>query len=83
VVINNAAYIGPDVVDGTPTWVYSYDSSYGEGEQAVQTQAKVWVGVADGLPRKQETIGTYNGVETTSSALITYDATITIEPPTP
>jgi hypothetical protein len=41
------------------------------------------VGVADGLPLKQESVGSFNGVETSGSARITYDPSLTIAPPVP
>lgn len=82
ILISNAQYVGPDVVDGTPTWVYSYDTTYGEDPQAPQSKGdKLWVSVASGLPLKQEGTVELGGVKTTSTSLVTYDPGLTIAPP--
>lgn len=81
VAISNAQYVGPDVVNGTPTWVYTYDATFGEGEGVVQSTNKMWVSVATGLPLKQEGASDFMGKPSTSSAILTYDPSITISPP--
>lgn len=46
----NFKLVGLDVVDGTPTTVYSYEETI-NGQPAT---TKMWIGVADNLPRKVE-----------------------------
>src|SRR5262249_26808400 len=63
--------LGPEVLDGTPTLVYQMGQTSGSSQTV-----KMWVGVADGLPRKVSTPGT---IITFSD----YNSNITINPPIP
>jgi len=78
-------FIGPDVLDGSPTMVYQYTVSDSEGK-GFKTTAKTWVGVTDGLPRKTEgeadisTAG--KPIHTKSTTTYSdYGADISLEPP--
>ena len=66
--------LGPDTVDGVPTIAYQISTPAKSGAPATTT--KVWIGVADGFPRK---------VESGSATITFYDfnANITINPPIP
>jgi hypothetical protein len=79
--ITNVKLVGQDTVNGTPASVYSYDSSFGEGADAYTANAKIWIGVANGLPLKQESTGAPGGVKSKTTQVIVYDPSITIEPP--
>lgn len=63
--------VGADVVDGTPTTVYQVNAS-ASGSQST----KIWLGVADGLPRK-----IVNGASTITFS--DFNGNITINPPIP
>jgi hypothetical protein len=70
--------IGVEVLDGTPTVVYQYTTTIKTPTPTTYT-AKVWVAVADGLPRKMEST-TKAGVKTVMT-YYDYNANIVIEPP--
>jgi hypothetical protein len=74
--------VGPDTVDGTPTLVYEYTQNSVMGMN-MTSAVKTWVGVADGLPRKTEAEGTYEGKKTkTLVTMSDYNSDIKIEAPT-
>jgi len=70
--------IGAEVLDGTPTTVYQYTTTIKTPTPTTVT-SKVWIGVADGLPRKMEST-TKAGVKTVTT-YYDYNANIVIEPP--
>ena len=70
--------IGAEVLDGTPTTVYQYTTTIKTPTPTTVT-AKVWIGVADGLPRKMEST-TKTGVKTVAT-YYDYNTNIVIEPP--
>jgi hypothetical protein len=83
--VSNVSLVGPEVVDGTPTLVYQYDVAAPTAPAGAKTgpmHAKVWVGVADRLPRKLEVSGGPSGA-TTTITYYDYNAPITIEAPIP
>ena len=74
-------FIGPDTLDGAPMLVYQYTQNNPMGMKLKST-AKTWVAVADGLPRKTETDGEFNGKKTkTFVTMSDYNADIKIEAP--
>lgn len=78
-------FIGPDMVDGSPTWVYQYTINDPQGK-GLKSTSKTWIGVTDSLPRKTESEGEMNimgrAVNTKTSITYTdYNADIKIEPP--
>ena len=73
--------VGPDTLDGAPMLVYQYSQNNPMGLNLKST-AKTWVAVSDGLPRKTESEGEFNGKKTKTLVNITdYNADITIESP--
>jgi hypothetical protein len=70
--------IGPEVLDGTPTLVYQYTTTT-TTPISTTTTSKVWVAVADQLPRRMESVAK-SGTKTTV-IYYDYNAAITIEPP--
>jgi len=74
-------FIGPDTLDGAPMLVYQYTQNNPMGMNLKST-AKTWLSVADGLPRKTETEGEFNGQKTKTLITISdYNADIKIESP--
>jgi hypothetical protein len=80
-VSTNIQLIGPEVLDGTPTLVYQYTTTT-KGTPPETFTSKVWIGVADNLPRKLESVSPTTGAKTT---IIYYDynANIVINAPIP
>jgi hypothetical protein len=70
--------IGPDVLDGTPTLVYQYTTTIKTPTPTTVT-SKVWIAVADGLPRKMES-ESKAGTKTVMT-FYDYNANISIEAP--
>jgi len=74
-------FIGPDTLDGAPMLVYQYTQNNPMGMNLKST-AKTWLSVADGLPRKTETEGEFNGQKTKTLITVSdYNADIKIESP--
>jgi hypothetical protein len=75
-------FVGADTLGGAPMLVYEYTVNNFAGMK-FKSDAKTWVAVADGLPRKTESAGEASGIK--SKSVITfsdYNADIKIEPPT-
>jgi hypothetical protein len=79
--ISDVQYIGPDTVNGVPAQVYQYTSSFKAGDQEVKSTVKLWVGVANGLPVRQEVDGEFAGIKSKTVQEIEYDPSIKIEAP--
>jgi hypothetical protein len=74
-------FLGSEVLDGTPTFVYQYTmtNAYGSG---MTTQSKTWIGAADSLPRKSEVEAEINKEKSkTTITYYDYNTNIQIEPP--
>lgn len=75
-------FVGADTIDGAPMLVYQYTQTDPMGMKNLRSTAKTWLSVADGLPRKTETEGEYNGQKTKTLVTITdYNTDIKIESP--
>lgn len=73
--------VGPDTLDGEPMLVYQYTLD-SVGGLPVKSVTKTWVSVADGLPRKSESDGEFQGTKTKTVARMSdYNADIKIESP--
>ncbi|HEX8130226.1 MAG TPA: hypothetical protein VF527_14070 [Pyrinomonadaceae bacterium] len=73
--------VGPDTLDGVPMLVYQYTQTNPMGMKLKST-SKTWLSVADGLPRKTETDGEFDGKKTkTLITMSDYNADIKIEAP--
>jgi hypothetical protein len=78
--------VGPDLLDGPPTLVYQYTwtapapagAAAGTPARPESYSSKVWIAVADDLPRKLE--GEASGMKTTVT-YYDYNAPITVTPP--
>lgn len=77
--ISDVKFVGPDVVNGTPTWVYSFVSSLPEAN--FKSSGKMWIGVANGLPLKQESEGEFGGIKSKTTQTVTYDPNLKVEVP--
>ena len=74
-------FIGPDTHDGAPMLVYQYTQNNPMGMNLKST-SKTWLSVADGLPRKTESEGEFNGKKTkTLITMSDYNSDIKIESP--
>jgi hypothetical protein len=73
--------VGADTIDGAPMLVYQYTQNNPMGMNLKST-SKTWLSVADGLPRKTESDGEFQGKKTKTLVTITdYNADIKIESP--
>lgn len=73
--------VGADTLDGAPMLVYQYTQNNPLGMNLKNT-ARTWLSVADGLPRKTESEGEFNGKKTkTLITMSDYNADIKIESP--
>jgi hypothetical protein len=79
--IKDVKLAGPDSVNGVPSFVYTYTTSIDLGGSQITSNIKLWVGVANGLPLKQEVDGEFAGVKSHTVQLVEYDKTIKIEAP--
>lgn len=71
-------FLGAEMLDGTPTLTYQYTVSI-KTPTPTTTTSKVWVAVADGLPRKIESTN-QNGAKTVI-VFYDYNASIAIDAP--
>ena len=79
--ISNAKLVGPEVLNGVPTLVYTYESSIVLDTSTVTSKVKLWVAVATGLPVRQEIDGEVGAIKSKTVQTIEYDPTIKIEAP--
>jgi hypothetical protein len=80
--VERAAQVGTEAINGIDSTVLSYDLRATIGQSLVVGSGKVWIGVADGLPRQVTFTGTVNTAAINS--LIAYDefgTAFTIEAP--
>ena len=80
--IDNAQAAGTEDVNGINAAVYTYRSAYTTEGQTITTSGKMWIDTATDRPIKLEGAGEFAGVESKTTQVITYDNSITIEPPT-
>ncbi|HEY9405528.1 MAG TPA: hypothetical protein VIQ24_22955 [Pyrinomonadaceae bacterium] len=74
-------FVGADTLDGAPMLVYQYTQNNPMGMNLKST-SKTWLSVADGMPRKTETEGVFDGKKTNTTVTISdYNADIKIETP--
>lgn len=74
-------YVGAETLDGEPVLVYQYTQNNPMGVNLKST-SKTWLAVADGLPRKTESEGEFNGQKTKTLVTISgYNSDIKIEAP--
>ena len=78
---SDARLVGPDTLDGAPMLVYQYTVNKVMGMD-MKSDTRTWLAVSDGLPRKSESEGVFNGMKTKTLMTITdYNSDIKIEPP--
>ncbi len=78
---NEIKLVGADIVNGKPTWVYQYTTTQDVGGTKVQSDTKMWIGVADKLPYKAEVSSEVNKANSLSTIMYDYDPNIKIEAP--
>jgi outer membrane lipoprotein-sorting protein len=76
-------FVGTDTLDGAPVWVYEYTFQFNKsGASEAAHHSKVWVGSADGLPRRVETVSEISGYESKLTTTYSdYNSDIKIESP--
>jgi hypothetical protein len=75
----NVSLAGPDILNGKPMLVYQYSPD--PTQQPNMVSAKLWVGVADGLP--YQVIANNKNGGTTTIVFTDYNASINLTPPIP
>lgn len=79
--VTDVRLVGPEMLDGTPTLVYQYTQNSVMGMD-MKSNVKTWLAVSDGLPRKTEAEGEYNGQKTKTRMTISdINSDIKIEAP--
>jgi hypothetical protein len=82
--ITEAALVGPEVVEGVDTLVYTFTTDLSKSEIMPMesiSQSKIWVNTATGLIIRQEIEDTTAETPSKTVQVIEYDPTITIEAP--
>jgi len=83
--ISDVQLVGPEVLNGTPTMVYSM--KFNAAEAGWTGTIKAWIGVADGLPYQTDLQATVSASGTQGQvqarAIYEYDPSIKINPPIP
>ena len=77
-------FVGPDLIDGKPMWVYRYETTMDLAGTKIDSAAKVWLGALDKLPYGQESESdsfVNKGGKTKSTIVYEYDSDIKIEAP--
>ena len=80
--ISDGKFVKPDVVDGIPALVYSFNSLYKTTDMEVNTATMMWVDPLNGLPIKMVEDRVYSGTKSHIEQSIIYDPSITIVAPT-
>jgi hypothetical protein len=80
---SDVKFVKPDVVDGIPALVYSFNSLYKSGDLELTSAIMMWVDPVNGLPIKMVEDSVYSGTKSHVEQSIVYDPGITIEAPKP
>ena len=84
VTATDVRFVGNESLNGQETAVYAYTLDMNKSTVTPMdliSSAKLWVNTATGLPVQQEITGEAMGVMSTTTQVIEYDSSITIEPP--
>jgi hypothetical protein len=73
--------VGTDTLDGTPMMVYALKTDQKLGDIEVISTDKLWIGISDGLPHRQEIQSNVGAIATNTVSMIVYDPSIKIDPP--
>ncbi len=85
--VTPAKFVGPDLLDGQPMWVYTYTTTIpgaAAGGKDLTSQSKIWIGAIDGLPHRVESdTPSVTKAGVTDHSVITYEypPSIDIQPP--
>jgi hypothetical protein len=79
--LTDVQQVGTDTLNGAAMTVYTYKTDQKAGDIAVTSTVKLWIGVSDGLPHKQETQNHIGEVASNGVNTIEYDPSIKIDPP--
>ena len=78
---DDVAFAGIDTLNGEPTWMYDYRSTFDAGTGPIESQGRLWISIASGRPLQQTSKSESDGVVTTILQVIEYDPAITVEAP--
>lgn len=82
--VESVQFVGPELLDGKPTLVYTYKTKLEFGDTTSSGTGKIWIGALDGRPYRgeseSESISTKGKLDKTL-VVYEYDVPITIEPP--
>jgi hypothetical protein len=84
ITVEKLKFVGPDLIDGKPMWVYRYETTMDLAGTKIDSTAKVWLGALDKLPYRQESESdsiVNKGGKTKSTIVYAYDSGIKIEAP--
>ncbi len=84
ITVEKLKFVGPDLIDGKPMWVYRYETTMDLAGTKIDSTAKVWLGALDKLPYRQESESdsiVNKGGKTKSTIVYEYDSGIKIEAP--
>ncbi len=72
--LSNVQSLGTETINGTPCNVYGFTQSISQAGVTGSSDVKLWVGVADGLPRQQvmKTTATQAGLTTEATITLVY-----------
>lgn len=83
--VSSVRFVGPDVLDGKPMFVYQYDTLIDLGSnQSIKGTSKAWIGALDHRAYRVESLTdsvAKPGAQDKTTATYEYDIPITIEPP--
>lgn len=81
---DSVQFVGAEVLDNVPTFVYTYKIVVDYGGQKSGGDGKIWIGAADGRAYKVQSVNdslTTPGKQDRTTALYDYDLPLTIEEP--
>lgn len=81
---DSVQFVGPELLDGKPMFVYTYKTTLNMGTQPTQASNKIWLGALDGRAYRVETNSdslAVAGKQDHTVATYEYDSPITIEAP--
>jgi len=77
-------FVGAEVLDNVPTFVYTYKIVVDFGGQKASGDGKIWIGAVDGRPYKVQSVSdslTTPGKQDSTTALYDYDLPLKIDEP--
>lgn len=82
--VKSVKFLGPELLDGKPMFVYQYETSIDLGGQSIKGTSKMWIGALETRAYRVESISdsiAKPGTQDKTTSIYLYDIPITIEPP--